>query len=61
MGLGNSYQHTHQTYSDYLDMAAEKGMNLHDDIVRVNARMLEFHQHYVDEKTEKRIKREQKN
>ena len=57
MGLGNSYQHTHQTYSDYLDMAAEKGMNLHDDIVRVNARMLEFHQHYVDEKNREENKK----
>ena len=57
MGLGNSYQHTRQTYSDYLDMAAEKGMNLHDDIVRVNARMLEFHQHYMDEKNREENKK----
>ena len=57
MGLGNSYQHTRQTYSDYLDMAAEKGMDLHDDIVRVNARMLEFHQRYVDEKNREKNKK----
>lgn len=57
MGLGNSYQHTRQTYSDYLDMAAERGMDLHDDIVRVNARMFEFHQRYVDEKNREENKK----
>ena len=57
MGLGNSYQHTRQTYSDYLDMAAERGMDLHDDIVRVNARMFEFHQRYVDEKNREKNKK----
>lgn len=57
MGLGNSYQHTRQTYSDYLDMAAERGMDLHDDIVRVNVRMFGFHQRYVDEKSREKNKK----
>lgn len=58
MEQGNSYEHVYQTYKDYLDMAAERGMNLQDDIVRVNARMFEFHQRYVEEKNrEKREKR----
>lgn len=39
-----------QFYGDYLDMAAERGMDVTDDIVRVNKRMLEFHNQYVEEK-----------
>lgn len=60
MEMGNSYEHVRQTYEDYLDMAAERGMNLQDDIVRANARMFEFHQRYLEEKNreedEKRAK-----
>lgn len=49
-----------QYYSDYLDMAEHRHMDLTDDIVRKNARMVEFHNQYVEEKAreenEKRMK-----
>lgn len=51
---------TLQYYRDYLNMAADRGMDLQDDIVRVNKRMLEFHNRYLEEKNrqanEKRAK-----
>ncbi|RDY30312.1 PcfJ domain-containing protein [Lachnotalea glycerini] len=37
-------------YKDYLSMAAEQGMDLTDDIVRRNPRMIEFHNRYLEEK-----------
>lgn len=43
-----------QYYSDYLDMAAERGMELTDDIVRVNPKMMEYHNRYLEEKNRKR-------
>ena len=42
-----------QFYQDYLDMAADREMDLHDDIVRVNKRMIEFHNLYLEEKNRK--------
>lgn len=42
-----------QFYRDYIDMAADRGMELTDDIVRVNKRMLEFHNKYLEEKNRK--------
>ena len=55
-----SAKRTLQYYKDYLDMAADRGMDLRDDIVRVNKRMLEFHNRYLEEKNrqanEKRVK-----
>ena len=47
---GMSAKEILQLYKDYLDMAADRGMDIHDDIVRVNKRMLEFHNRYLEEK-----------
>ena len=38
-----------QYYKDYLDMAEQRQMDLTDDIVRANARMIEFHMQYLEE------------
>lgn len=42
-----------QYYSDYLDMARERGADLTDDIIRVYPRMIERHNLYVEEKERK--------
>lgn len=39
-----------QYYEDYLDMAEERGADITDDIIRANARMVEFHMVYLEEK-----------
>ncbi len=48
-----------EMYKDYLDMAKRKNANLHDDIIRVNPRLKEFHDLYAEElqreKDEKRV------
>lgn len=36
-------------YIDYLDMAANRGMDIRDEIVSKNARMMEFHNVYLEE------------
>lgn len=40
-------------YKDYLDMAQERGMNLTDEIVCKNNRMMEYHNKYLEEKNQK--------
>lgn len=40
-------------YEDYLDMAEERGMDLTDEIVCRNNRMMEFHNRYLEEKNQK--------
>lgn len=50
-----------QFYQDYLDMAADRGMDLRDDIVRVNKRMIEFHNLYLEEKNRKANEKRAKN
>lgn len=42
-----------QYYSDYLDMAKERGADLTDDIIRVYPRMIERHNLYVEERERK--------
>jgi hypothetical protein len=37
-------------YKDYLDMAANRGMDITDDIVRATPRMMEYHNQYLEEK-----------
>lgn len=55
-----SFNATSRLYKDYLDMAAERGVELTDDIIRVNPKMLLFHDLYLEEKNktadEKRAK-----
>lgn len=48
-----SFKQIKQYYHDYLDMAADRGADLTDDIIRVNARMIEFHMQYLEEKNHK--------
>ena len=37
-------------YRDYLDMAEERGMDLRDEIVCHNSRMMQYHNRYLEEK-----------
>lgn len=41
-------------YADYLDMAEEQGMNVHDEIIYRNKRWLEFHDRYLEELNRRR-------
>lgn len=50
---GFSFEETRRYYGDYLDMAEERGMDLTDEIVCKNARMMEFHNRYLEEKNQK--------
>lgn len=50
---GFSFSETKRYYDDYLDMAEERGMDLTDEIVCKNARMMEFHNKYLEEKNRK--------
>ncbi len=45
-----------QYYKDYLDMAEERGADITDDIIRANARMVEFHMAYLEEQNRKKDK-----
>lgn len=47
-----------QYYKDYLDMAEDRGMDLTDDIVRLQSRMIEFHDRYLEEKNRAANKKE---
>lgn len=38
------------TYEDYLDMAEQRGEDITDEIISKNARFLEFHSKYLEEK-----------
>ena len=44
------FRQTKRLYEDYLDMAAERGLDLTDEIVCHNNRMREFHDKYLEEK-----------
>ena len=58
MELNNmSYKTIRQYYKDYLDMAEERGMDLTDDIVRANSKMIEYHMKYLEEKNAKADKK----
>ena len=46
------------TYSDYLNMAEQRGMDITDDIVRLNKNMKEFHDRYVEELNAKKNREE---
>lgn len=48
------FQEVRRYYMDYLDMAEERGMDLTDEIVCKNARMMEYHNRYLEEKNAKR-------
>lgn len=48
-----SFRQIKQYYHDYLNMAADRGADLTDDIIRVNPRMIEFHMQYLEEKNRK--------
>lgn len=37
-------------YTDYLQMAAERGMNLEDDVVRITPKLKYYHDKYLEEK-----------
>ena len=45
-----SFSVVQRYYRDYLDMAADRGMDVTDEIVCHNARMMEFHNRYLEEK-----------
>ncbi|MCM1468102.1 MAG: PcfJ domain-containing protein [Alistipes sp.] len=45
-----SFHTVKRYYRDYLDMAAERGMDITDEIVCHNGRMMEFHNCYLEEK-----------
>ncbi len=47
---GLTFLQTRSLYSDYLDMAQERGMDLKDDIVRRQPEMKKYHDHYLEEK-----------
>lgn len=48
-----SFRQIKQYYHDYLNMAADRGADLTDDIIRVNPKMIEFHMQYLEEKNRK--------
>lgn len=48
-----NYATIRRYYCDYLDMAEERGMDLTDEIVCKNNRMMEFHNKYLEEKNKK--------
>lgn len=48
-----SFKQIKQYYHDYLNMAADRGADLTDDIIRVNPKMIEFHMQYLEEKNRK--------
>lgn len=48
-------RHIIQKYQDYLRMAQERGMDPADDIVRLNAKMVEWHDRYVAEAEQEAI------
>lgn len=45
---------TIRTYTDYLDMAEQRGENIHDEIIYRNKRWREFHDRYIEEANRKR-------
>lgn len=47
---GRTFAEMKQYYRDYLDMAAERGMDVTDEIVCHNSRMMEYHNRYLEEK-----------
>lgn len=58
-GLG--FNETRRYFRDYLDMAEERGMDITDEIVCKNSRMMEFHNRYLEEKNrENNIQRDKK-
>lgn len=48
--LNRNFEQTRNRYKDYLDLAEERGMDLHDDIVRRSTKMDELHDRWSDEK-----------
>lgn len=50
---GRTFREILRYYKDYLDMAEERGMDLTDEIVCKNNRMMEFHNKYLEEKNQK--------
>lgn len=47
---GYEYLRILNYYRDYLDMAKERGMDITDEIVCKNSKMMEYHDKYLDEK-----------
>ncbi len=47
---GRTFAEMKRYYRDYLDMAAERGMDVTDEIVCHNSRMMEYHNRYLEEK-----------
>ena len=45
------------TYKDYLDMAARRGSDIHDEIIYRNKRWREFHDRYVEEANREKNKK----
>ena len=58
--LKDSPKEEMQTYRDYLDMAARRGSDIHDEVIYRNKRWREFHDQYVEEinreRTQKRLR-----
>ncbi len=50
---GYDFGQTRRYFTDYLDMAEDRGLDLNDEIVCKNARMMEFHNKYLKEKNRK--------
>lgn len=47
-------------YSDYLDMAQDRGADIHDEIIYRNKRWREFHDRYVEEANREKVKQKAK-
>lgn len=60
---GYTFSTIEHYYSDYLDMAEARGMDITDEIVCKNAKMMEFHNKYLEEENRKKNEKkdEQKN
>lgn len=46
---GFKFEDILQYYRDYIQMSEDKGMDATDDIIRLNARLVEWHDRYVEE------------
>jgi hypothetical protein len=53
---GQAFYETRRCYTDYLDMAEARGMNVEDEIVCRQSEMMEYHNRYLEEKNRKKYK-----
>lgn len=52
--MGMTVSDTWDAYKDYLDMAERRGMDITDEIVCKNNRMMEYHDRYLEEENRKK-------